>query len=302
MADIDTRSSPHDPLPGRLQLTTSHTGLLFRSPTVSVYYHRQPPFTSKGLTYSQSKTVVAFEPAAGVLHHFCDELWRHDQIVGRSLFFFPPNVAHEVRWDSEAEMIEIYYESDFLQELRIEDMAVMPGHGLLRHAADDPLIWELALAICLWSADGAPASSAITDLGALIGKRLFLRRPQMQAMRSGPQLTPELRRRLDDYIQANMANRFGVPHLAKVVALSEPHFTMLCRNTTGKPPMEYVRECRLRKAHAMARSGQYRCREIARACGFYDGSHLNREFKKIFRHPLAPLLKGDDSKRCPNKA
>jgi len=54
--------------------------------------------------------------------------------------------------------------------------------------------------------------------------------------------------------------------------------------------MEYVRECRLWKAHAMVRTGCYRRREIARVCGFYDGSHLNREFKKIFLHPLAPLL------------
>jgi AraC-like DNA-binding protein len=39
----------------------------------------------------------------------------------------------------------------------------------------------------------------------------------------------------------------------------------------------------------MARSGNYRRQEIAHACGFYDGSHLNREFKRFFKHPLGPL-------------
>jgi len=77
---------------------------------------------------------------------------------------------------------------------------------------------------------------------------------------------------MDGFIQLNLAKHFSVPQLARIVALSVPHFATLCRNTTGKPPMEYVRECRLWKAHAMVRTGCYRRREIARVCGFYDGS------------------------------
>ena len=130
----------------------------------------------------------------------------------------------------------------------------------------------LTKAISQWSRDDQTASTAITDIGALIGKRLFLCRAESRAAKSGPRFSPEQRRRMDGFIQLNLAKHFSVPQLARIVALSVPHFATLCRNTTGKPPMEYVRECRLWKAHAMVRTGCYRRREIARVCGFYDGS------------------------------
>ena len=153
--------------------------------------------------------------------------------------------------------------------------------GTLSAALDDPVR----------CGGGKPTASVITEIGALIGKRLFLRNSESGVAARGPKLAPELRQRLDKYIQANIAKRLDVPQLAKVVSLSLSHFTALCRKTTGKTPTDYVRECRLWKARAMARSGNYRCREIARACGFYYGSHLNREFKRFFKHPIALVMR-----------
>lgn len=291
MADTNSRSSPDDPAPGRLQLPVSHTGLLFRGPVASVYYHRQPPYISKNEHYTQAKVVLTFDSASGVVHRRSSDAWQVEQIAGRGVFWFSPNVKHAVRWECEAELIEIYYESQFLRDLSGGNATPAPERDTLSAAIDDPVIWDLTLAICGWCGDGKPTASVITEIGALIGKRLFLRGIESHATASGPRLAPELRRRLDEYIQANIAKRLNVPQLAKVVALSVSHFTALCRNTTGKPPTDYVRECRLWKARAMARTGNYRCREIARACGFYDGSHLNREFKKIFKHPLTLVMR-----------
>ncbi|HVZ18352.1 MAG TPA: hypothetical protein VG897_14625, partial [Terriglobales bacterium] len=47
------------------------------------------------------------------------------------------------------------------------------------------------------------------------------------------------------------------------------------------------REPRSRRSVLAARD--HRHREIAHACGFYEGSHLNRQFKKFFRHSMAPV-------------
>src|SRR6266404_7375821 len=90
----------------------------------------------------------------------------------------------------------------------------------------------LTKAISQWSRDDQTASTAITDIGALIGKRLFLCRAESRAAKSGPRFSPEQRRRMDGFIQLNLAKHFSVPQLARIVALSVPHFATLCRNTT----------------------------------------------------------------------
>ncbi len=273
-----------------LNLPPVYNGDLFRSPLVSVYYHRQPAFSYLGQRYNQFKSVLSFEPASGIIGRKVAGAWSEERFVGRGVHCIPPGIEHDMQWEREAEFIEVYFESDFLLSLPPEKVAAVLARPSLPEAANDPVIWDLAVAICLWCADAQPEPSIISDIGVLIGKRLFHNHAEARDGTVGPRLSHEQRRKLEEFIQVNIANPFSVRDLARVVALSAPHLTTLCRNTTGKPPMEYVRECRLRKAHAMARSGKYRRGEIARHCGFYDGSHLNREFKKFFKHPVVSLL------------
>lgn len=291
MADSSARPSPDNSTPRRLELPSTHAGRLFRGPLASVYYHRQPPFRSGELTYSQAKVIITFECSVGGLYRAINGTRREEPLKGRRFVFLLPNTPHEIRWEREAELIEIYYEPAFLAELPSKNVAAILAHESHPRIAGDPVIWDLALAICQWCADGLPAETIINDIGLLIGRRLFSRHSETREKRRGQKFTSEQRGKLDAHIQEGMAKRLTVAQLAKAVSLSVPHFATLCRNTTGKPPMDYVRECRLWKAHAMARTGDYRRKEIARACGFYDGSHLNREFKKFFKHPLALLVR-----------
>ncbi|HWA08314.1 MAG TPA: AraC family transcriptional regulator [Opitutaceae bacterium] len=196
---------------------------------------------------------------------------------------------HEVRWERETDLIEIYYEPGFFREWSPERVAALLGSETLPEAADDPVVWNFALAICSWCAEQAPSASIITEIGGLMGKRLVSRHGESRARRKGPRLTDDQRRRLDAYIQTNIAKRISVPDLAQAVSMSVSHFVVLCRDTTGRTPTDYLRESRLWKAHAMMRTGSHRRSEIARACGFYDSSHLNREFKRFFKHPPGPL-------------
>jgi len=222
-----------------------------------VYFHRQPPFVSGEQSYAQTKALVTFDSAAGTLREFVNGAWRNERIAGRGFSHLPAGVPHEVRWESEADVIEIYYEPAFLRELPPENVTSVLARDALPAAADDPVIWDLALAICLWCADGMPASTIITDLGLLIGKRLFLRHGEPRATKTGPRFTTEQRRRLDDHIRTNIAKPIRVPQLAKAVSVSVSHFNVLCRNTTGKSAMDYLREWRLWKAHAMAQRSHF---------------------------------------------
>jgi len=108
----------------------------------------------------------------------------------------------------------------------------------------------------------------------------------------GQHLSPERQQRVLDFIQQNLANPgLRVAHLAKLVALSPPHFTEVFRHTLGRPPMEQVRRCRLLQAHQLVQTRNHRMGEIADACGFCDASHLGREFRNFFGYPPR-LLRG----------
>jgi len=120
-------------------------------------------------------------------------------------------------------------------------------------------------------------------------RRLFYFHHNCFAPKPGRSLSEDRTQSVIDYIDDNITEKLSVPSLARVVALSEPHFTKLFRNRTGRPPFEYVRECRLIKAHQMALSGEHLMEEIRLAAGFADGSHLNREFKKFFGYPARLL-------------
>jgi AraC-like DNA-binding protein len=240
--------------------------------------------------------VLTFDPALGLIRHsLAAGGWREQKIFGRQIVCVAPEVVHDGRWDREGEAIEVYLETRFVQRLPEKNVTAVFARESLTDADNDPVIWELAGTIFFLCAEESPDASLITAIGALIGKRLFLWHSEPDIQVSVQKLSNEQRRRMDDYIQTHMAERFGVPQLARAVSLSSPHFTALCKRTTGKPPMAYVWERRLLKAHEMARGSNHRRREIARLCGFFDASHLNRKFKKFFKHPLALLLKGVES-------
>ncbi len=289
MGDSSSPPSPDNAGLRRINLPITHTGLLFQGPLVSVYYHRQPPFVSRNQSHIQTKVVVTFDLAAGAIRRLIGNTWQSERISGRGIYLFPPNLVHELQWECEGDLVEIYYEEKFFFELPSDNVAGVFSREKLSEAANDPVVWDFALAICLWCADQAPPGSVVTDIGALIGKRLVLHHNEPRTTKRGPRLTADQRRRLDEFIQANVGKKISVPQMARTVAMSISHFVVLCRNTTGRTPKDYLRECRLWKAHAMVRSGNYRRHEVAHACGFYDASHLNREFKKFFKHPPAPL-------------
>lgn len=287
------------PARNRLELPVSNGGLwgrLFSGRDVSVRYGRLRVGDSAAHSHTQTKLLLTFDPALGLIRHtLITGGSREQKISGRQIVCVAPDVVHDGRWDREAEAIEVYLESRFIQRLPEKNVAAVLARESLLDADNDPVIWELAGTIFFLCAEENPDASLITAIGALIGKRLFLWHTEPGVQVNVQKLSPDQRRKMDDYIQVHIGERFGVPQLAKAVSLSSPHFTALCKRTTGRPPMAYVWERRLLKAHELARGGNHRRREIALTCGFFDASHLNRKFKKFFKHPLALLLKGIES-------
>lgn len=267
-------------------------GRWFRAHEVSVHYYTVVSGLSSQQEYAQAIFILTFDSASGVVRRLMPSgEWSSQQVSGFQTTCIESGVLFETQWVCPGEVIEIHLESKFLQSLPGHNVSTVLALQSLPDASNDAVTSELVGAIRLSCSEERADALLITDNAALIAKRLFLLHATGHASNDRQQLTPEQRHRMDAYIQANIGKSFRMPHLARAMSLSSPHLTALCRNTFQKSPMEYVRVCRLEKAHAMALTGSRRVREIARACGFYDASHLNREFRRHFKNSLRALLK-----------
>jgi AraC family transcriptional regulator len=93
-------------------------------------------------------------------------------------------------------------------------------------------------------------------------------------------LSPNIRRRLLDFIEASLADSISLRDLGCVAGLSEFHLQRMFRMTCGVSPHVFILNRRIARAKRML-AGSDPIAQIAPACGFSSQSHLNRMFKAI---------------------
>lgn len=83
-----------------------------------------------------------------------------------------------------------------------------------------------------------------------------------------------------DYLRSNYAENISLSKLASLTNLSPFHLLRVFRNQTGVPPHEYQTQVRVIEAGRLLRKG-YSISDTALATGFFDQSHLSRNFKRV---------------------
>ncbi len=264
---------------------------LIRGKEISVYYDQQRPVFWQEHAHAQAQVMVLFEPASFLLQWASKNGACEQELTGRLICGLAQEVPHSGQWKHEAGLLRVYLEPSFLRRFTQKRIAATLTGRPLPGANREPVIWQLASTLCFLCAESSPDPHMVEAISGAFVERLFQCRESDGIAGRGQVLSPERMKQVDSYIEASMEKTFQVADLARLVALSPPHFAEVFHRSCGRAPMHYVREYRLLKAHQMAMSGRYRAGEIATACGFYDVSHLNREFKKFFKYPTACLLK-----------
>jgi AraC family transcriptional regulator len=95
-------------------------------------------------------------------------------------------------------------------------------------------------------------------------------------------LRPLLMRRVQDYIETNLANDIELKTLADIARMSVDHFLRSFRAAAGTTPHRYLLEKRLGEACAMLRNGTAPIGTIATVCGFKSSSHFTVAFQGHF--------------------
>jgi len=255
--------------------------------SLSVGYGRVGPLVEERQVHAELKLAAVFDSAFGLVSISSNNgRPRELRLVGRQVYCVAPDVEHAAHWTAEAPLVEIFLKPAFLETIPAEHLKTVLARESLDGAAHDPVLWLLATTIrLLCSHRDPPTASLLEPMAACFARRLFTCHGSCYAPLPGSRLSEDRTQLVHDFIEENLDQRIRVAHLAKLVSLSPPHFTLLFRNRTGKAPMDYVREFRRIKAHEMIFSGEHRMGEVADACGFCDEPHLNREFRKFFGYP-----------------
>nr|WP_242612509.1 helix-turn-helix domain-containing protein [Corticibacter populi] len=108
----------------------------------------------------------------------------------------------------------------------------------------------------------------------------MLRRPAA-ALRGG--LSPAMRKRLIEWLQAHIASPLTVGQMAAQVALSEHHFAHAFATSFGCAPHAWLAARRVEHAAALLRQKVSPCLDaIAAATGHANPSHLVRRFRQAY--------------------
>ena len=89
-------------------------------------------------------------------------------------------------------------------------------------------------------------------------------------------------RRVEEFVQADLAGEISLESLARVACMSVDHFLRSFRAASGVTPYQYVLAQRLRKASVMLKTGKAPIAAIALQCGFGNPSHFSVKFHAHF--------------------
>lgn len=94
-------------------------------------------------------------------------------------------------------------------------------------------------------------------------------------------LSPGNRRRIIDYIEANLGEELSVSRMAEDVDLSPHYFSRCFTASFGMPPHRYVLQRRIEAAQRLMLMTEKSFAEIAVDLGFCSHAHLTRAFRQV---------------------
>ncbi|MDX1527610.1 MAG: AraC family transcriptional regulator [Gammaproteobacteria bacterium] len=88
-------------------------------------------------------------------------------------------------------------------------------------------------------------------------------------------------RRIQNFIDAHLADDLSVANLALLVGLSPHYFSCIFKNTFGVTPHRYVVRQRIRKSRKLLANHRVPILEVAMTLGFASQSHFTDVFRKV---------------------
>ena len=196
-----------------------------------------------------------------------------------SVLVYPPGIAHEERAVGGPlhMLLVVWTESRPARMPETWPLVSRDGHGRIRELLD-------------WLHELQPGDPL--TLSSLFHCALF-------EFERGADRSPDNPiSRVCHHINQNFSQKITLKSLAKIAHQSPYHFSRLFHESTGMPPMRYVRQLRVEAAKTLVVTSPLPLRAIAAMVGLVDEFHLSRVFRNVTGHPPSHLRRRSHSVRA----
>ncbi|NIF69337.1 helix-turn-helix transcriptional regulator [Burkholderia sp. Ap-962] len=200
---------------------------------------------------------------------------------------------HESRWLVRGNMrfMHLYFLPEHFTQRAVSELDREPRELILadRTYFEDPRVVLLCRDLLLESWDDVDGRLRANQTVHAVLSRLLRGQSQVRTglARIGG-LSPTVRRRVRDYIDAMLDQPITLGELAALATLSEYHFARMFHVSFGLPPHAWVAEQRLARARALLRIDALPLTLVAARCGYANVNHFNQRFRKA--HGVAPTV------------
>jgi len=218
----------------------------------------------------------------GVTHWKHRGIWHQHHVQRGSVFMVRGNAEIDAVWSENSwRFMLLQLDTSKIEHLALDEVTAIEKSLSSAQTTEDEQLTALMLAMGQEVRDGCAS-------GRLYGESISLALLAYLASNyasprhtgdSGTRLSPVQRRKLVDYIQANLTSNISVTELAGLVQMSPSHFARTFKASFGVAPYRFVMRERIEGAKYMLTSTKHSASQVAIAFGFASQSH----FVKVFR-------------------
>ncbi|MBP2551774.1 AraC-like DNA-binding protein [Neorhizobium galegae] len=150
-----------------------------------------------------------------------------------------------------------------------------------RRAEPDKVVSNLAsVVLSLFERDPATIDPLLRHLSIAVCTHLLQDCLDVVTSKNATILQADREMAAKGFMQENLGRELTVAEIAAVIGLSAAHFAQGFKNVTGLTPRQWITRARVGAAKTLLSEHELSIREIARACGFVDQSHLTKVFSR----------------------
>lgn len=253
---------------------------------IKVEQLQNPPGEGNYLCKDCHTVFVSFAPRPLEYLQIQDDVTYNGLYRPGEILITPANVPLFVRWKGEENCLQIQIKSKFLDKIAQETLdgdsnlfKLMPQFQVNNSHIQG--ITKILFEECQQelSKNQLYLDSLANILAINLVRHHGTTKPVLPVYKGG--LSPYQLSQVFDYIDAHLDQNLKLEDLARLLDISQFHFSRLFKQSLGLSPYQYLIEQRIEKAKQLLKQSNYSIIDIALNCGYSSHSHLSKQFRQV---------------------
>ncbi len=198
----------------------------------------------------------------------------------------PGGMPFFARWDSDDRFVQIRISSHFLQSVAEETLDTNPDclELIPKFKTRDPQIESIGMMLLSeLQQENLGGKLYIESLVNILAVNLLRQysttQPRLAIYEGG--LSERQLLQVLEYINEYLDREIKLADLARLLDMSQFHFSYLFKRSLGIPPYQYLLQQRIERAKQLLMQKEQSIMDIALECGFNSHSHLSKQFRQL---------------------